>query len=50
MKTIKGKMVYCSPRTTRVRVETMILCASAPATGRSGNGSLESISKNTGSW
>lgn len=49
MKTIKRKMVYCSPRVSQLCVETMILCASG-GVQPSANGSLESISKNTGSW
>jgi hypothetical protein len=42
------KKIYLSPVTTRIEVETSILCASGPGFAPKGN--LQSIGKTNGAW
>ena len=44
------KKIYLSPVTTRIEVETSILCASSGAQYISPKGSLNSIGKTNGTW
>ena len=44
------KKIYQSPVTTRIEVETSILCASGGAQYISPKGTLNSIGKTNGAW